>query len=149
MTITANIEIACPPEFVRAKFLEFPSIPTYHTTFFTSITPQGPLESQQKITVVFVGMGKMDATILANEPQLFKWAGSIPLLFGGDHSFHFTPSTTTPGGTTFTQDESFYGALGFLMGDGFIARRMGMGEKTARNWEGFNKDFKAWCEKSG
>jgi hypothetical protein len=93
-------------------------------------------------------MGKMDATILANTPKVFKWSGSIPLLFGGDHSFHFTPSKETPGGTTFTQEESFYGALGFLMGDGLMARKMGMGEKTLEGWEGFNQDFKVWCEKS-
>ena len=88
----------------------------------------------------------MDAEILVNDPQLFKWAGRIPILFSGDHSFHFTPSTTTPGGTTFTQEESFYGALGFLCNDNFVGRRTGFRENTARNWGRFNRDLKSACE---
>jgi hypothetical protein len=65
---------------------------------------------------------KMDGSILANEPQLFKWRGSLPYVFTGDHGFHFAPSTITPGGTTFTQEEAFSAALGFLMGDNVVGR---------------------------
>lgn len=83
-----------------------------------------------------------------NTPQTFTWAGSIPLIFGGEHSFRFAPSHTTPGGTTFTQEESFSGALGFLMGEGFIAKKLGFGAKTILGWEGYNRDFKGWCEKA-
>lgn len=88
----------------------------------------------------------MDAKILANDPHLFKWGGSLPLVFGGNHSFEFEESKVTPGGTTFTQHEEFYGAFGFLMGDGVVGRWAGFGSKTARNWEGFNEDLKRACE---
>jgi hypothetical protein len=81
--ITNSIEIACPPELVRqtvinffpltstdakptntsTQFLAFPTLPTYHSSFFISITPQGPLEPNQHITVIFAEMGKMDAVV--------------------------------------------------------------------------------------
>jgi hypothetical protein len=81
-----------------------------------------------------------------NDPTVFTWRGSIPLLFGGDHSFSFEASKTNPGGTTFTQEEQFFGALGFLMGEGFVANKAGFREKTLKGWEGFNMDLKKWCE---
>jgi hypothetical protein len=77
------------------------------------------------------------------------WTGSIPLLFSGAHSFKFEPSTTIQSGTKFTQEEVFSGALGFLMGDGLVARKTGMREKTMKGWDGFNEDFKRWCESQG
>jgi len=89
----------------------------------------------------------MDAVILANSPHLFKWGGSLPLIFGGNHSFEFKESKVTPGGTTFTQHEEFYGALGFLMGGNFVGRWAGFGRKTEGNWDGFNRDLKGVCEK--
>jgi hypothetical protein len=81
----------------------------------------------------------------ANEPDLFKWGGSLPFVFGGDHSFRFEPSKIHSGCTTFTQEEYFYGAFRFKMGEGFIARKAGFRE-TLKGWEGFNEDFKKWCE---
>ncbi|KAH7401136.1 hypothetical protein DE146DRAFT_655063 [Phaeosphaeria sp. MPI-PUGE-AT-0046c] len=144
---TASIEIACPPQVVREKFLDFASLPKYHSSFFTSITPLGPLEPKQKIRIVFVGMGKMEGTIISNKPEAFTWLGSLPYIFSGAHTFHFTPSTKTPGGTTFVQEETFTGALSWLMGGSFVAKQLGdMGKKTEKNWEGYNKDFKKWCE---
>jgi hypothetical protein len=89
---------------------------------------------------------KMDGSILANEPQLFKWRGSLPYVFTGDHGFHFAPSTISPGGTTFTQEEAFSGALGFLMGDNVVGRWCGFGSKTEGNWDEFNRDLKKACE---
>jgi hypothetical protein len=32
------------------------------------------------------------------------------------------------------------------MGDGLVARKTGMREKTLKGWGGFNEDFKRWCE---
>jgi hypothetical protein len=83
-----------------------------------------------------------------NDPTVFTWRGNIPLLFGGDHSFRFEASETVSGGTTFTQEERFYGVLGFLMGENFIAKRAGFREKTLKGWERFNQDLKKWCEAS-
>lgn len=45
------------------------------------------------------------------------------------------------------QEEFFSGALGFLMGENFVARQIGFAEKTMRGWNGFNADFKQACEK--
>jgi hypothetical protein len=162
MTVTASIDIASPPETVRAKFLDFASLSKYHKGFFTSLSPLGPVESGNKIRVVFSSGQKMDAPIevrahqtLAehhlmhlqhNTPTSFAWTGSIPLLFTGTHTFAFEPSSTIPGGTKFTQEEVFSGALAFLMGENVVARQFGFPEKTRRGWEGYNNDLKVWCE---
>jgi hypothetical protein len=65
----------------------------------------------------------------------------------GEHSFLFEPSKTTPGGTTFIQEEVFGGALGFVMGENAVARAIGVPEKTHKGWKKYNEDLKAWCEK--
>jgi hypothetical protein len=126
------------------QFLDFSTLPSYHSSFFTSVTPRGPLEPNQLVTIVFVSMGKMDAVVNTNTPSTFTWTGSIPLLFSGAHSFKFDP---LPGGRTkFTQEEVFSGALGWIMGEGWVAGRTGMREKTRIGWGGFNEDLKRWCE---
>lgn len=64
MTVTATIDIAAPPSVVRAKFLDFASLPKYHSGFFGSITPLGALEPGNKIRVHFAQAGQtMDSTI--------------------------------------------------------------------------------------
>lgn len=73
----------------------------------------------------------------------------MPLLFTGTHSFYWTPSQTTPGATTFTQEEVFSGLLGGLYGDGVVAKRVGMKEKTRVWWEEFNGDLKKAVEAEG
>lgn len=55
----------------------------------------------------------------------------------------------TQGGTTFTQEERFSGALAWVMGEGVVGRQVGMREKTRRGWEGFNREFKGVCEGEG
>jgi hypothetical protein len=160
MSISSSIYIDCPPSVVREKvsiihspphtpfsntpqFLDFPALPTYHKNFFVSITPLGPLTPSQKLSVQFASMGTMQPTIIANTPERFAWEGSLPLVFSGMHSFIFEVSGS---GTKFTQTEVFGGALGWVMGEGWIANKAGMREKTMRGWEGFNADFKGWCE---
>jgi hypothetical protein len=69
-------------------------------------------------------------------------------IFNGEHSFTFEPSKTTPGGTTFTQKEEFTGGFSFVMGEGFLAKKIGMPEKTRRGWQKYNQDLKKWCEQS-
>lgn len=75
-----------------------------------------------------------------NTPTLFSWRGSIPLLFHGDHFFHFQPSENTAGGTTFVHGEEFSGLL-----SGVFAW-FGKGEETVRGFERFNRDLKAEAE---
>ncbi|KAF1837013.1 hypothetical protein BDW02DRAFT_645665 [Decorospora gaudefroyi] len=145
-TIQSSIDIAAPPAVVREKFLDFATLPTYHTTFFHSITPLGPLIPPKKIRVEFSATGqKMDAVINENTPEAFTWTGSIPLLFTGTHTFEFSPMENGTR-TRFIQREVFGGLFGFLMGGrdwvGFVG-------KTVRGWEGFNSDFRGWCEGQG
>jgi len=54
----------------------------------------------------------------------------------------------TPGGTTFVNEESFTGALSFMMGDNIVARPLGMHAKTTHGFEKYNADLKVWCESS-
>ncbi|CAA9966717.1 hypothetical protein P3342_012692 [Pyrenophora teres f. teres] len=149
MPVSASIEIAAPPEAVRAKFLDFSSLPTYHKSFFGSITPiNDNLNPDSKLRVVLNAAGQiMEPVIIENTPACFAWRGSIPLLFTGAHYFRFEKSQTLSGGTHFVQEEVFGGALGFLMGENVVARQIGFAEKTVKGWTGFNADFKDACEK--
>jgi hypothetical protein len=54
----------------------------------------------------------------------------------------------TPGGTTFTQEEKFTGALSFLIGTNIAAKAAGITEKTLVGWDRYNHDLKRWCEGS-
>lgn len=81
-----------------------------------------------------------------NDPAHFHGCGSIPYVFTGSHSFRFDQSTTITGGTKFTQEEHFSGALSFLIGDNVVGRRMGLAAKTLSGWERYNQDLKKSCE---
>jgi hypothetical protein len=59
----------------------------------------------------------------------------------GEAYFYFEPSKTTPGGTTFVQDEEFTGILSILFYEGSAMR-----EKTQSNFETYNSDIKARVE---
>lgn len=104
------------------------------------------LQAGDKVTVKIANSPAFPGKIESNTHELFSWTGSLPFIFTGTHSFHWTPSTTTPGGTTFTQEERFSGLLGGLYGDGAIAKSVGMKEKTRNGWEGFNADLKRAVE---
>ncbi|KAF2995696.1 hypothetical protein E8E13_003417 [Curvularia kusanoi] len=148
MSLKASIDIAAPPSAVRAKFLDFASLPTY-THFFESITSPHPGTSLSKGDVVDVKLAdspSFKGAIQTNTPTLFQWTGSLPFVFTGTHSFRFEPSVEIPGGTLFVQEEVFSGALGPLMGENAVARMLGFREKTRKTWEGFNADLKGVCE---
>lgn len=82
-----------------------------------------------------------------NTPEVFVWTGSLPFIFTGTHSFYWTPSKTTPGGTTFTQEEKFTGVLGALLyGESVVARSAGRKESTRKGWQGLNEDLKKVVE---
>lgn len=67
-------------------------------------------------------------------------------LLNAIHIFNFQPSSTSPGNTTFVHEEVFSGLLAFLMGDGIVARWVGLAEKTRKGFVGYNEDLKRWCE---
>jgi hypothetical protein len=82
-----------------------------------------------------------------NSPTTFCWAGKGLLgTFNGNHAFHFTESQVTKGATTFIQEEKFDGLLTFMVGEGMVAKMIGMREKTKNGFEGYNRDFKKWVE---
>lgn len=66
--------------------------------------------------------------------------------FNGNHAFHFTESEITKGATTFIQEEQFSGLLAFIVGEGAIAKMIGLKEKTRNGFERFNGDLKKWVE---
>lgn len=78
-----------------------------------------------------------------NSAQQFKWRGTVPLLFYGDHFFRFEASKTTPGGTTFSHGEEFKGILAAPFG------WFGMGAKTGTGFEKFNEGLKTEAEREG
>ncbi|KAJ4372814.1 hypothetical protein N0V86_008180 [Didymella sp. IMI 355093] len=146
--LRASIEINASPEAVRAKFLDFPALPSY-SRFFENVDSPKPgtaLAPGDKVSVKIAGSPAFPGRINANTPEVFTWTGSLPFLFTGAHSFYWTPSQITPGGTTFVQEETFTGLLGGLYGDGVLAKSAGMKEKTLKGWEGFNEDLKRVVE---
>jgi hypothetical protein len=67
-------------------------------------------------------------------------------LLNAIHIFNFQPSTTSPGNTTFVHEEEFSGLLAFIMGEGLLARWVGLRETTRKAFVGYNEDLKRWCE---
>lgn len=78
-----------------------------------------------------------------NSPKSFQWEGSLFGLGKGVHQFHFAPSETNPGGTTFTQGEDFRGLLITLSSPWWSGRKFDMDP-----WDKFNADLKNEVEKS-
>jgi hypothetical protein len=74
---------------------------------------------------------------------VFRWRGTFLGLFNGEHSFIFEEKEEE---TEFKQEEVFSGILGWIGGEGWLARRLGVREKTRVGFEGFNRDLKDWCE---
>ncbi|KAE8441471.1 hypothetical protein EG329_004927 [Mollisiaceae sp. DMI_Dod_QoI] len=144
--VTTQIEIAAPPAVVRAKFLDFSKLPTYHESGFLKavgpVKPGTPLEPGVK----FDAKLGFDVVILENTPQAFGWRGAVPGLFKGDHYFRFQPSKSSPGNTTFVHEENFTGALSFLAGENFAAKWIGAPDNMRKNFTVFNEDLKKWCE---
>lgn len=77
-----------------------------------------------------------------NSPQAFKWLGSLYGFFDGQHEFHFTPSKTTPGGTTLLQKEDFTGMLTYFVREGSQG-----GIQTKTNFGAFNEEVKKEAER--
>ena len=79
--------------------------------------------------------------VTANTPDEFKWLGSLPGVFSGEHAFKFLPSQTSEGHTLLVQEEAFSGALSFLVGETWK-----WGKSTKEGFENFNRDIKTRAE---
>ncbi|KAF4963262.1 hypothetical protein FSARC_8700 [Fusarium sarcochroum] len=77
-----------------------------------------------------------------NATDAFEWEGGLWPLLLGEHELSWRPSSKTPGGTTFSQRESWRGLVSFLWGPNWI-----MGKKTRRNFELFNAEVKKEAER--
>ncbi|KAF2679468.1 hypothetical protein K458DRAFT_435087 [Lentithecium fluviatile CBS 122367] len=151
--IYTSIEIAAPPAEVRKKFLAWDQLQTYSPNgFIRSIAPADPakpLEPGDKLIVQLKGIS-MKPTFLESSPTLFRWAGAgLGGTFNGEHIFRFEASDTTPGRTTFVQEEVFDGAMAWLIGEGWVAGAIGFRKSTVEGFKGFNADLKRWCEGRG
>ena len=166
--IETKIEIASSPEHVRevvclpkiyiniffkstlytnniTQFLDFPSIPSYHTGTIKSVAradPSKPTIDRGDVLNCEIGGLKFSPTIIESSPTELSWKGP-PWhgLIAGFHIFRFEPSQTTPGWTTFTQAEEFTGLLAFL-----LRPSMPLGKSTKADYEKFNQDIKARVE---
>ncbi|KAF4168864.1 hypothetical protein CNMCM6936_000809 [Aspergillus lentulus] len=155
--ITTSIEINAPPATVREKFLDFPAISKYSSNgFIRSISPVDPtkpsieLQPGDKLNVC-AGYGKMkfSPVVSSNTPSMFSWIGSIPGIFTGEHMFRFEEIPTSgqeQSRTRLVHEERFTGLLSFLMGGGFLASYVGLGEDSRKGFDGFNHDLKSWVE---
>jgi hypothetical protein len=145
--LSTQIEIARAPEDVRKVLLDFEQIPSWSQGYIKSIKPvnaNAKLEPGEKLKCILSGMS-FNPTIIENNEHVFCWRGrlfGIPGVFVGEHAFRFEPSKTTSGGTTFIQEENFSGVLKFMISEGSK-----MEKETRTNFEGFNEDLKARCER--
>ncbi|KAL9052202.1 MAG: hypothetical protein Q9162_005527 [Coniocarpon cinnabarinum] len=144
-TVSTQIEIAVPPEKVRDVFLDFASYSEWSHAFVKSVSPKDrkdpkTLQVGDTVDVELTNM-KFSSKITGNTEEEFKWQGSVPLLFTGEHSWRFQSSETTPGQTLVVQQEVFTGLLSFLLGENWS-----MGKNTKKNFEAFNRDLKARAE---
>jgi hypothetical protein len=64
-----------------------------------------------------------------NEPRMLNRPSRLPHI-RRQPQLPLRTKHQDPSGTSLTWEESFYGALGCLMGDGCVAKRLGMGERT-------------------
>ncbi|CZT01914.1 uncharacterized protein RAG0_09304 [Rhynchosporium agropyri] len=147
--VPSSIEIAAPPAKVRAKFLDFESLPRYHKNgafvFLGIKTPGQPLEKGAIMKNVLKG-GTFHPFIT------FSWLGSVPGVFSGEHFFRFEESQVRKGETTFVHGERFSGFLGWMAGTGWVASILGSQEgikKGVEEIDRFNRDLKMWVESAG
>ncbi|KAK5211511.1 hypothetical protein LTR41_002972 [Exophiala xenobiotica] len=160
--IRSEIEISRPPAEVRSVFFDFPKYPEWHTGFNIAGS-NGPETTKGEKLTVNAGGFKFSPTVVvrgglhsaqehgvvpfadslckANSTEEFRWLGSIPYIFEGEHYFRFEESKQTPGGTTFIQGEDFSGLLSFLNGPTWSS-----GKQTLNMFQAFNESLKKRVE---
>ncbi|TAQ85445.1 hypothetical protein B7494_g6223 [Chlorociboria aeruginascens] len=147
--ISTSVFIDAPPNVVRSKFLDFPSIPLYHrsASLMESLTPPAgkrgiDLEPGDRIKHQIRRGITFTPTVTQNDQTTFGWQGIWPFswipLFSGRKRFQFLPSAN--GGTLFVQEEEWNGILGLVMAFRFAR------EQVILIFSEFNKDLRKWCE---
>ncbi|ORX40179.1 hypothetical protein BD324DRAFT_616684 [Kockovaella imperatae] len=157
--LSAETTINAPPHVVREVFLDFERIPTWHNQrpFFESIQVTGPsrlngseCQKGDKMAVKIPGMN-FTPTVQENEPENFRWLGSLPYILTGPHDFFFRPDPSGDANKTlFRQEENFTGLLSFMFDNPNSTR----GKGTIEGWQRFNEDIKkeaerVWADKQG
>ncbi|KAK2761246.1 hypothetical protein FQN54_001768 [Arachnomyces sp. PD_36] len=157
--IHTEIQINAPPSAVREAFLDFPSLPTYHTTFIKTITPHDPskngptLSPGDKLSCL-IGNMSFSTVVETNSPAEFTWRGTLgsTAFFTGAHHFKFLAVHSDGDGdgdgdcdggaeekTRFVHGEEFGGVLAGVFG--LFGR-----EGTKRGFERINEDLKTFVE---
>ncbi|RDK37610.1 hypothetical protein M752DRAFT_279616 [Aspergillus phoenicis ATCC 13157] len=140
-----EIIINAAPSAVREAFLDFASLPTYHTSFYQSIhlpNQHGPAKPGDSL-ICTVDNIPYPAIVEVNTSSEFTWRGYIfwNWLFNGLHSFKFEPLDTDSTKTRFVQCEEWGGLLGGALW--LIGRR-----KMVTGFNNFNEDLKRHMEVS-
>ncbi|KAJ4859896.1 polyketide cyclase / dehydrase and lipid transport domain-containing protein [Trichoderma breve] len=146
LSVSTKIEIAASPAAVRSVFLDFARYTQWKPGWIIQ-----PVDANKQPLDLKPGDGlkvSMDGkahnpVVVENSPKSFQWEGSLFGLGKGVHQFHFEPSETNPGGTTFTQGEDFRGLLITLSSPWWSGRKFDMDP-----WDKFNADLKNEVEKS-
>lgn len=128
MDISAEINIAAPPERVWQVLADFAAYPSWNP-FIEKIEAQSPLAPGQHLSVTIHPPGKKPMTfspvILAASPDNeLRWLGRVvhPMIFAGEHR-HLL-ERTGDGGTRYTQSEHFAGLMvPFMRGTVTAARK--------------------------
>ena len=111
--------LAAPPERVWAVLTDFAAYPAWNP-FLRSLELKGPLQLGTKIAGRASVSSRSDRTlgifgriVLCEPARGLGWAGGVPGLFFGRHTFELTPKD---GGTHLVHAERFTGLLTLVAG---------------------------------
>ncbi|GKZ24648.1 hypothetical protein AbraIFM66951_011918 [Aspergillus brasiliensis] len=145
MMIFTEIIIDAASSAVRQAFLNFATLPTYHTSFFQSIHlrnhDDGPAKPGDPL-ICTVHNIPFPTIVEVNTASVFSWRGYIiwNWMFNGLYSFQFEPLDTDGTKTRFVQWEELGGLLGGALW--LFGRR-----KVVAGFNNFNGDLKRHIEK--
>ncbi|KAM0190058.1 hypothetical protein ACHAPI_009695 [Fusarium lateritium] len=143
-SLIVETEVEAPVDIVKSLFKDFPRFGEWSTWSIQPAVSSKKIEDLlpgDKLSIDLEGL-KFTATLLRNEPDAFEWSGGLQPLLLGEHMFSWKPSTKTPGGTTFIQNEKWRGLLTFLWKPNWF-----MGKRTRKGFEGFNAEVKKEAER--
>ncbi|KAH7322427.1 hypothetical protein B0I35DRAFT_182657 [Stachybotrys elegans] len=147
LSVSTKVEIAASPAAVRAVFMDFARYTQWQPGWNIQLidSTKSPLELATGDRLKVSMNGNMHhPVVVENSPNSFQWEGSLFGLAKGVHQFHFKPSETTPGATTFVQGEDFRGLLITLSSPWWNGKKFDMSP-----WDRFNSDLKNEVEKRG
>jgi hypothetical protein len=110
-TMSATIQIDAPPMAVWAVLTDLGSYPDWNP-LFREASGQVAVGSRIILRSVHPGSGRMMTVrpkiTVADPGRELRWVSSLPGIISGEHSFTLT---TTGGGTSLVQSETFRGLL--------------------------------------